>query len=347
MKGRYNGSRMSVYGSVLPGARSLAKLSVELSKVARHRLKWFDYYQAHHCNASLTCRYFGISRQTFYRWKRRYDPRNLKTLEGRPRRPKKLRQPTWSPELVEVVLGLRESYPRWGKDKLVVLLRREGRQVSTSMVGRILCRLKERGMLREPLRFVSTSKRRRRRPYAVRKPKDYVAQEPGDMVQVDTLDLRPLPGVILKQFTARDVISRWDVLEVCRQATAKAAASFLDALETRMPFPIRAIQVDGGSEFKDEFEGECQKRRIQLFELPPCSPKLNGYVERANGTHTQEFYEVVDSDFTLARLRGQLLEWEGIYNTVRPHQALRYLTPLEFLQCYNHRQGKEVVSLKY
>ena len=35
---------------------------------------------------------------------------------------------------------------------------------------------------------------------------------------VDTLDLRPLPGVVLKHFTARDVVSRWDVLEVHTQA---------------------------------------------------------------------------------------------------------------------------------
>src|SRR3989304_5892341 len=71
-------------------------------------------------------------------------------------------QATWSPELAEAVLRLREEYPRWGKDKLVVLLRQQGWQVSTSMVGRILRRLKERGVLVEgPRTAIST----RRRPY--------------------------------------------------------------------------------------------------------------------------------------------------------------------------------------
>ena len=121
MKGRYNGCHMSVYGSVLPGAKGLAELSVGLSKEAKKRLKWFDYYRTHGHNARLTCRYSGISPQTFYRWKDRYDPWNLKTLENRSHRPRKVRQPTWSSELVEAVLGLRESYPRWGKDKLAVL----------------------------------------------------------------------------------------------------------------------------------------------------------------------------------------------------------------------------------
>ena len=50
--------------------------------------------------------------------------------------------------MAQGVLSLRERYPRWGKDKLVVLLRREGWGVSTSMTGRILKRLKARGVLR-------------------------------------------------------------------------------------------------------------------------------------------------------------------------------------------------------
>jgi putative transposase len=345
MRGRYNGCRMSVYGSIVPGARRLAKLSVELSKEARRRLKWFDYYHKHDCNGRLTCRHFDISPQTFYRWKRRYDPHNLVSLENRSCCPKRVRRPTWSPELVEAVLKLREQYPRWGKDKLVILVREQGFATSTSTVGRILRRLKDRGALREPLRrAMSASKRRQERAYARRKPRGYQAKEPGDIVEVDTLDLRPLPGVTLKQFTARDIVSRWDTLEVHSRATANIAATFLDRLLARMPFPIRGIQVDGGSEFKGQFEEECQRRKIHLFVLPPRSPKLNGHVERANRTHTEEFYEVVDSDFTVADLTPLLLEWEQVYNTVRPHQALGYLTPLQFLQ---QHYGKEEVSLRY
>jgi len=315
----------------------------ELSKKAKQRLKWFDYYESHSHNGRLTCRYFGISRQTFYRWKRRYDPFDPKTLEERSHRPRKVRRPGWSSELIQAVLTIRERYPRWGKDKLVVLLRRDGCQVSTSMVGRILRHLKERGMLLEPMRSVSARKRLHSRPYGVRKPKEYEAKRPGDIIEVDTLDLRPLPGVTLKQFTARDVISRWDVVEVHSRASAKAAALFLDSLEARMPFGIRAIQVDGGSEFMAEFEEGCRLKGIRLFVLPPRSPKLNGAVERAQRTHTEEFYEVVDSDFTVADIRDKLLKWEQVYNAVRPHQALGYLTPKQFLECYKLNQVKEVM----
>ena len=155
-------------------------------------------------------------------------------------------------------------------------------------------------------------------------------------------NILPLPGVILKHFTAHDVISRWNVVNVSRRATATTAADFLDILEKRMPFPVKAIQVDGGSEFEAIFEEECQRRGVRLFVLPPRSPKLNGGVERAHSTHTEEFYEVVESSFDIAELRHELLEWEKIYNTVRPHQALGYLTPSAFLEQQKHHQGKEV-----
>jgi len=107
---------------------------------------------------------------------------------------------------------------------------------------------------------------------------------------------------VLKQFTARDIISRWDVLEVHNRATSATVAHFLDSLEKRLPFSIQAIQVNGGSEFEAVFEEECRRRSIRLFVLPPNSPDLNGYVERAHLIHTEEFYEVTDTSFELSDL---------------------------------------------
>src|SRR5215204_2828221 len=260
--------------------------SVTLSRPARMRQALFDWHRTHGQNVSRTCRHFGISRPTFYRWQRRYVPGRPQTLEDRACVPHARRQPSWTTEHARAVRNLREQYPRWGKAKLQCCLARGDTPValSVSMVGRILRRLRATGQLLEPPNRVRTSTRCWMRPYGIRKPPDYAVCAPGDLVQVDTVDVRPRPGVILKHFTAADVVSRWSVAEVAGSATASVAVRMLDALACRLPSPVRAIQVDGGSEFMAEFEAACQTRGIRLFVLPPRSPKLNGCVERTNRT---------------------------------------------------------------
>jgi len=315
-----------------------------LSKKATQRLKWLDWHKAHGENVSRTCRYFGISRSTFYTWKKRYNPQRLSSLEDRSCRPKRVRRPTWSQETAEAVKGLRETYPRWGKDKLAILLGKEGIKVSVSMVGRILTHLKRTKRLVEPLaKRVRGSKRKRSRIYAMRKPRDYEVRKAGDLVQVDTQDVYPWPGLHLKHFTARDVVSKWDVLDLRSRATARIAEEVLRVIIKRAPFEVRGIQVDGGSEYMKEFEEACRALNIRLYVLPPHSPKLNGCVERAHRSHQEEFYEVTDVEPTLTALRAALLEWEHTYNTVRPHQALGYKTPLEFLLETNQYQPRKEV----
>lgn len=124
-----------VSGPMLKLAR---KELVQLSPKARQRLKWIEWHQEHGRNVHLTARHFAISRETFYRWWRRYDPKNLATLEDRPSRPRRRRRPTWTTAQVLAVKALRERFPRWGKLKLAVLLLRQGVALSASMVGRIL-----------------------------------------------------------------------------------------------------------------------------------------------------------------------------------------------------------------
>src|SRR5436190_22624279 len=117
------------------------------------------------------------------------------------------------------------------------------------MVGRTLGRLCRSGDLREPLRSIRRRMRSWRRPYAVRKPAGWAVDRPGDLVQIDTVEIRPFADHPFKQFTARDVISRWDTLDVRRSATARLASEVLDALAARLPCPVRPIRVAGRAAF--------------------------------------------------------------------------------------------------
>jgi transposase InsO family protein len=319
---------------------------IELSHLAQQRLQWLKTWQRlreEGFTAQKAAEILRLPRSTLYRWQKRVEEQGLRGLEDGDRRPKHVRRPQWSPELAEAVLSLREAYPGMGKEKLWKLLSRVDVHTSASTVGRILKRLKARGVLREPPRNGITKRKRRLiRPYATRKPKEYRAKKPGDLVQVDTLDVRPLPDSRLKHFTARDMDSRWDVIEAYRSATAGNAKKFLNTLIERAPYQVKAIQVDGGSEFMAEFEQACADKGILLFVLPPRSPKLNGHVERAQRTHTEEFYDLYMGELDLKSVNRALRDWENFYNRVRPHHSLDLMSPAEYL--YKHHQGLVPIS---
>ena len=291
---------MQTYGSIIPGGPTLARLLPEgaqegrgeprLSREAKARLRAVEWHKDHGEKVSLTARRFGRSRSTLYQWLECYRLQGPRGLEDRSHRPHQVRKPTWSLEFEAAVLRLRQDNPVWGKDKLQPILRREGVTISVSMVGRILSRLRRQGKLGPAsLKDPCIISRPQVRPYAVRKPKDYVVKAPGDLVQVDSADVR-WTGIThaYKHFSARDIVSRWDVLGVYGRATAGTARDFLDTVIERMPGPVKAIQVDGGSEFRAEFEAACEQKGLRLFVLPPRFPKLNGCVERARRTHKEE-----------------------------------------------------------
>jgi len=98
-----------------------------------------------------------------------------------------------------------------------------------------------------------------------------------------------------------------------------------------MPFPVQAIQVDGGAEFKAEFEQACQANAIPLYELPPKRPQMNGAVERCNGAWRYEFYASYDLPASLDALNHILDAFQHLYNHYRPHGALAGLTPAAYL----------------
>ena len=234
------GVAMSTYGSIIPKLGSIRRTTT-LSKPAKRRLQWMEFYESHGRNARLACRHFGISPDVFYRWKRRYNPKHLAALEDTAanRRPKHLRTPTTDEATVTRIKQLREQYPRWGKKKLHALLVDEGFRVSEPTVGRTLTRLRKAGRLNEPpivtARLAGKKRRSISRPYAKRRDWSYIPEAPGHLVQVDTLHVRD-EEQRRYQFTARTA---------AYGVTATSAASILDALEDRLPVPIKAIQVDG------------------------------------------------------------------------------------------------------
>jgi transposase InsO family protein len=307
-------------------ASRLAAEPSSCSAVRRDALARWRQALIYGLTAGEAARVVAVSRATLFRWQKRLAPRS--------RRPHRTRPKSWTPALVAAVERLRRGFPMWGKAKLGPLLRREGFVVSDAAVGRILAGLVARGAV-DPvpvLRGRARGRKAQPRRHAVRLPKGFAPDRPGAGVQLDTLTVRPTPERTVKHFTAYDPVSRHTVAHAFRRATAHAAAQFLDKLLAALPYKVHALQVDGGSEFKAEFEAACQQRSLPLYVLPPKSPALNGAVERANAAWRYEFYAVYDTPYHLDALNRSIDAFAHLYNHYRPHHALRAQTPAAYLE---------------
>jgi len=314
--------------------QDIAQLDSEASRRLRI-VQGFERLRRHGISGEEAAEILGPSRATIYRWKQRLASSGPRGLEPSSRRPRSVRRPAWSPELVSRVEALRREFPAWGKESLTPLLEAEGFGASEATVGRILRHLMDRGLILRvrTRRHKYRHARRMRRHHAQRLPKSCPKPtKPGERIQIDTLHLGLEPGRWCKHFSAACPVSRWTVADVCDRATSTTAARFLTKVLEQSPFPIEAIQVDGGSEFMAAFETACQKYDIPLYVLPPKSPKLNGTVERMQETWRGEFYEAYELPTTVTELKPIVQRFQDLYNTYRPHQSLQRQTPARYLQ---------------
>jgi transposase-like protein len=113
----------SIYHTRLPHQWKLKRMfSSELSREALMRLRWIDFYRKH-ASARLTCRHFGISPTTFYKWLKRFLERGLRGLESLSRAPTRRRVSTVPWQTVELIVSIRGEHPAWSKHKIAVILR--------------------------------------------------------------------------------------------------------------------------------------------------------------------------------------------------------------------------------
>lgn len=290
------------------------------------------------CKEDTILGVLGLTRATLYRWQRLYRKQGPAGLNEGSRAPKRKRESTWTRALEQQVLSLRKQYPAWGKTKLFILLQRRGVTVSLSMVGRILRKLLSLKKI-DPVSMTWGQLRRKKsrvfNKHAKRWKRDMKALAPGELVQIDHMTVSSIPGKRLKHFNAICPVSRVIVARVYLRATARSAKAFLEHVERRMPFGLRSIQVDGGSEFMREFEEACAEMGISLYVLPPRSPKLNGCVERCNRTVKQEFYWLYDDIGTASSVNAHLEDYLQMYNQIRPHEGLNLMSPMAYLHSLN------------
>lgn len=324
---------------MLPGAARLARPPAEPSAEAKRRLLVVNWYEDHGGNARLTARHFARSPDTVCRWVgsyRQYGPTGLETGS---RRPRNVRQPQTPPHVVQRILELREENPGCGREKLHRLLLAEEMRISPKGIDRVVARLKARGVLREPLQMRKPPKPHLRR---LRRPPDLSVEEPGALVQMDSKHVQLPNGKTVFQFGAIDCFTRKRVVDLAPNLTSQEGARFLHKVISGFPFPVQAIQSDGGSEFLGEFVRAATELKLTHYFNRPYYPQGNGRIERSFRTDDDEFYHVYDLPADFGGLKNALIAWNQRYESWRLHQALGYLTPDQFYQQWLSR--KEAVS---
>ncbi|WP_424947196.1 helix-turn-helix domain-containing protein [Candidatus Spongiihabitans sp.] len=211
----------------------------------------------------------GWSKATYYRWLGRYRRHGWRGLASQSRRPKRVRGRQWTAQQEQQVLHLRKRYPLWGKRKLwKVLFRDRGLLLSISTVGRILDRLVRLKRVKPAAFYYGRVKPKCRcqfKHHAKRWTYGMRARRPGERVQIDHMSVGLPAGFSIKEFKAACPAAGFVALKAYSRATSRNAKDFLICLIEQAPFKIRSIQVDGGSEFRDEFEQACEALDLPLL----------------------------------------------------------------------------------
>jgi len=331
-----------------------------LSKEAKKRLGWL--YLIDHKekgNISKTARKIGLSRQWLSHLKNVFERsgRDPRSLEPKSRAPDDTSNRQRIPEKTEnLILKIRdESLSSWGKEKIARVLERDYQiKVNPNTVNKYLHknkRISPKISLKNSRAFENKRQRDRedilfkvkfRPPRII---KDYA---PGALIEKDMKYLpKPRQNHIGKQkenfwyqFTEIDSFTRIRTIEVSDEQNTKTAIALHKKAKKRFPFEIACENTDNGFENNNDFSEELKKEKIFHFYSKTGTPTDNPRVERSHLTDDTEFYNKGNLFNDLDKQKEKIKDWEHTYNFKRPHQALGYLTPMEFYSLWKKNPEK-------
>ncbi|MGL4759201.1 MAG: integrase core domain-containing protein [Patescibacteria group bacterium] len=331
---------------------------------AQDKLKIIQYYDKYGLEAvqeSLsfqtnpkTDKPYSVSLRTIFNWKKKYTEsyENLYELSDKSRRPWVYRQSRVPTQIIGFIQQLRKDHHGIGKDKIKVFvdqycIKHRIDPISTSSIGRVISRLKKSnsipitkpsqkvyldaraGKLRVRIIKKQTKKRR----------KDYIPQTPGDLVQIDTVEIR-IDGMRRFIISAIDLTSRFAFSLGYKQLNSRNAKDFMSKLQKVSPYTIKHIQSDNGLEFHGEFQDNLENQKITQFFNYPRSPKMNAYIERYNRTIQEEFayHNLNNMGYNMEEFNKDLIDYLMYYNFNRPHIGIDMKSPIQYLQSINQRK---------
>jgi putative transposase len=272
---------------------------------------------------SSVCRRFGVSRRVGYKWVDRYEAEGVDGLKDKPRAPHQCphRTPT---EVRDTIIELRKEFPTWGPKKLrdALLTRRpEMRLPVPSAIGEML---KSAGLIRPPRRRVRT-------------PPSTMPLMPGEQPNdVWCVDFKGHFGLGDKTrchpLTITDHVTRYLLkCEALAQPREAPVRVHFERVLREFGVPLR-IRSDNGPPFASTGLGGLSALSVWWMKLgilperiEPGQPQQNGRHERMHKTLKAE--ATIPPQTTIAEQQRVFDRFRGIYNDVRPHEALGGKTP--------------------
>lgn len=317
--------------------RSVGRKS--LSDKAQLKLEWIIFYhtQGKSC-ATGTAKHFGITRKTIHKWLSRFDERNLLVLEEKSRAPDNIRQREINFMQRGRIRKLRSKHIRWGKMKLKRrYFKIYHEHISSWKIQKVI--------EDEKLYFnqAEHQKKEKKRKQARKHPKKRITEFkkkniPNHLWHIDTVVFTLTEGGYRYLITTIDEVTKLAFARLYGTHSSKQAADFLKRLTYLTEGGIMNLHHDNGSEFEKDFKRACRQLKLPQWYSRPHTPKDNPVLERFNRTIQEEFIEIIDIGLeNIPLFNNKLLDFLIEYNNVRPHQALDYLTPLEYIDL-NHTE---------
>jgi putative transposase len=228
-------------------------------------------------------------------------------------------------EVIDALSELAARHPRFGFRKLFILLRKAGHPWNHKRVWRVYCAMK------------LNLRRRFKRRYRVEAPGALLQPiRPNQAWSADFMSDALYDGRAFRTFNVIDDYNREALrIEIDVSLTAERVTRVLEQLVLVRGRPER-LRVDRGPEFTSAvFSAWCAGHGIGLEFIQPGKPNQNGFIERFNGSYRDGVLDAwVFTD--LDQVREETERWLAEYNTVRPHESLGDISPIEFLNDRGH-----------
>jgi len=268
---------------------------------------------------SEVCMEFGVSRETWYKWKKRYDIHGIAGLKDQSRKPHSVMKAKVTEELEKIILELRLNN-KFGPRRIRFRLKRKfGVSLGTKTIYNLL--------KKHNLNVLSVKLKR--------KYKRFEMKHPNELVQMDTKGPFYLKSSRSKHYfihaiddCSRKVVSKW-----CERRSTKESLMVLKEWMRLYGSPKRVMH-DGGREFiSNKFKDFLRINGIKDKQIPKGYPQEQGKVEAYNKIIISEFLEVeqlIDENDGAQRYDA----FVNSYNYEREHGGINGMTPAEkFMKC--------------